>query len=124
MKIRIYRSQTEKSGLLGGKKYIYSLRVVAEMTAEETRLLDKYDYLGRQYRIADSAVLASLEKELTGPRQVSLGQLQKGVDWTCTFLAEAFARIPAGMQSLAERSLGEAVAREMWGGEEVIEVEY
>jgi len=119
MKLKIYRDQTESSGILGGKKYIYSLKIVAEIMPKETELLDKYDYLNETYPVISPEFE---HKDFKGPRSVSPSQLQKGVQWSCSFLPESFVKIPAAVKAWAEDALGVAAFRETWGGEEVVDI--
>ncbi len=122
MRLKIYKNQSEKSGMLGGKKSVYSLKIVAEMTNEETQVLNKYGYLSDIFIISpDISANIEVRKEVKGPHQISIIDLQKGIEWTCDHLPIYFVDIPAAINSQVEKMLGVAVARESWGGEEVIE---
>jgi hypothetical protein len=122
MRLKVYKNQSEKSGLLGGKKYVYSLKIIAEMTNEETQVLNKYGYLTEIF-IIDPEISANIEvrKEAKGPHQISVNELQKGIEWSCEHLPVYFANIPTAVHSQVEKLLGAALARENWSGEEVIE---
>jgi len=123
MKINIKRSQTEGSGLLGGKKYTYFLRISAEPTNQELEILNKYGYLAEKF-ILDPEISAriSVDKEVKGPQEISINQLQKGIEWSCNHLPLYFSDIPNAVRSQVEKRLGIVLAREDWGGkDEVIE---
>ncbi len=122
MRLKVYKNQSEKSGLLGGKKYVYSLKIIAEMTNEETQVLNTYAYLTEIF-IIDPEISANIEvrKEAKGPHQISVNELQKGIEWSCEHLPVYFANIPTAVHSQVEKLLGAALARENWSGEEVIE---
>ncbi len=123
MKLKIFKNQSEKSGLLGGKKYVYSLKVLAETTDDEVQLLNKYGYLTEVF-IIDPEISANIEvrKETKGPHQISISDLQRGIEWSCDHLPQYFANIPVAIQSRIEDMLAVARAREVWGGDEVMEI--
>ncbi len=100
------------------------MKVVAELTDEQVQLLNKYGYLDVQL-MRDQEILESIivKKEIKGPEKVSLKQLQKGLEWSCDKLPVTFDNIPASLQSSIQILLGASRARELWGGEEVIEIE-
>ena len=123
MKLKIIRGQGDSSGVFGGKKYTYTLKVVADMTEDENRLLQKYRLLDKLFHI-DPEISAEIEvrKEIKGPPQISVGQLRNGIEWSCGYLPVHLVNIPTAIQSVIQKLLGSALAREMWGGEDVIEV--
>jgi hypothetical protein len=86
-------------------------------------LLGKYGFLTETF-IIDPEISAYIEvkKEIKGPHQVSLSNLQNGVEWSCDHLPQHFASIPAALQSRIEYMLGAARARQNWGGDEVVEI--
>ena len=106
---------------MGGKKYSYTLKVTAELTAEETQVLTKYGYLAEEFHI-DPEISANLKvrSDAKGPPETSIAQLQKGVEWSCDHLPTYFAAIPAALHAKIEQLLGIALARDGWMGEEVI----
>lgn len=122
MRLKIYKNQSEKSGMLGGVKFVYSLKIIAEMSSVETQVLNKYSYLTEIF-IIDPEISANIEvrKEAKGPHQISINDLQKGIEWSCDHLPSYFAEIPTAINSKLVNLLGIAFARENWGGEEIIE---
>jgi hypothetical protein len=60
MRLKVLRKQYIKSGMVGGNKYRYSLKIMAEMTKEETQVLNKYEYL-TQKLIIDPEISANIE---------------------------------------------------------------
>lgn len=123
MKLKVYRNQTESSGVLRGKKFNYSLKVVAEVSEEEMQLLSKFDYLDWPL-LGTAKMIVDAEGGIKGPEpaKITLRQLQKGSEWSSDHLPVPFADIPTSLQSDIENLLGAARFREMWGGEEVIEI--
>ena len=123
MKLQIRKSQSESTGMLGGKKYVYSLRVTSELTEEEIRLLNKYGFFSETF-IFDAEIVANtnVRKEMKGPEAISISLLQKGIEWSCSgYLPTFFANIPNILLADLEARLTMAIARETWGGEETIE---
>lgn len=121
MRLQVHRTQSESSKLLGGKKFVYSLRLVAELTNEETQTLNKYGYLTEEF-VIDPDISANIEvrNETKGPHKISITQLQKGIEWSCDHLPSYFANIPTAVHSQIEQRLGIALARENWRGDEII----
>jgi hypothetical protein len=123
MKLHIHKSQSESTGMLGGKKCVYFLRVTSELSEEEIRLLNKYGFFSESF-IFDTEIVAntSVRKEMKGPETMSISLLQKGVEWSCSgYLPSFFANIPDILLAGLEARLTMAIARETWGGEETIE---
>ncbi|MBI4798989.1 MAG: hypothetical protein HY794_09705 [Desulfarculus sp.] len=124
MKLLVSRSQSlETKRFSSLKTKVYSIKIVAELTEEEERLLEGFEYLRKTFPI-DPEITANLEvkKEATGPGQISINDLKRGMEWTCGYLPIYFTDIPGAILSRVKGMLGAAIARERWGGEEVIEV--
>jgi hypothetical protein len=87
MKLKVIRGQTDSSGVFGGKKHSYTLKVVADMTEDENHLLQKYGLLDKLFHI-DPEISAEIEvrKEIKGPPQISVAQLRNGIEWSCGYL--------------------------------------
>lgn len=127
MKLKISRDQTgnTKGTFSKSTVYSYSLKIVAELTDEEVQLLSKYDYLNEKVEIDPdlSPAIVRSNKKLQGLFMLSLADLQKGVVWTSEgYLSQFFLTIPSSVQAMAQGQLSAALAREVWGGEDVIEV--
>jgi hypothetical protein len=124
MKLLVSKSQSLESKRFSGlKTKVYSIKIVAELTKEEERLLEEFEYLRKTFPI-DPEITANLEvkKEATGPGHISINDLKRGMEWTCGYLPIYFTSIPAAILSRVKGLLGAAIARERWGGEEIIEV--
>jgi hypothetical protein len=123
VKLLVSKSQSVKSGRFSGPKKVYAIKIVAELTKEEERLLGEHEYLSKTFPI-DPEITANLEvkREATGPGHISISDLQRGIVWSCEYLPIYFAEIPAAVLARVKGLLGAAMTRELWGGEEVIEV--
>lgn len=124
MKLHIHKSQSESTGMLGGKKYVYFLRVTSELTDEEIRLLNKYGFFSESF-IFDTEIVANtnISKEMKGPEAISISLLQKGIEWSCSgYLPEFFANIPNILLADLEERLTMAIARETWGEKKLLKV--
>ncbi|MFH1035395.1 MAG: hypothetical protein V1806_12880 [Pseudomonadota bacterium] len=124
MKLLVSRSQSLESKRFSAlKTKVYSIKIVVELSEEEKRLLEEFEYLGQTFPI-DPEITANLEvkKEATGPGRLSIKDLIRGMEWTCGYLPIYFTNIPGAILSRVKGLLGAAMAREQWGGEEIIEV--
>lgn len=85
-------------------------------------MLNKYGYLNKIF-IIDPDLSANIEvrKEAKGPHQISINDLQKGIEWSCVHLHSYFEEIQTAINSKLVKMLGVAFAKENWCGEEVIE---
>lgn len=125
MKLKVFKTKTESSGVLGGRKFSYVLRIVAELTEDETNLLNKYGYLNNRLIYDPDLIDLIVSKDIKGKSifDTTLGQLQKGMEWSCDYLPVPFANIPESIKSAVKDLVGSALYREAWGGEEVLEID-
>lgn len=120
MEIKIYKEQTETSRGVLSKSVVrsYSLKIVLDLSKEEASLFSKYDFLDTYYPLTQI-------EGLHGRNRVSLKELQNGVTWVYEgFVPKYFFDIIDTIKTLAETHVENALIRETWNGEDVIEINY
>ena len=128
-RLHVVRGKVEKStGRFGrGKKTFYTLSLTVELSQEERYLLEKYGGLNegifphRSEDIVAIKLADNEEWEGPSPAHTTVADLQKGVEWACTFLPTFLVETPLVVKSEITRLLMEANAQEEWAGEDVVD---
>lgn len=125
MNLNIVRSKGSKTKFFGGPEAVYTLSLKAEISVVESDLIKKYAPGGYTFDLPEAFNSLREQKHLQGPLYVTLQDLlSNGAEFTCKYLAEPFCALPQLIANEYEGFLARIRAREDWGGEETLLIEY
>lgn len=124
MRLHVTRSQSTKARLIGGPETMYWLRLRVDIPEIEAELLKKHRYSDYAFDLPENFAKLREQGQLEGPKRVTLQDLQNSTVFGCKFLASSFSGLPEAIVKEYRELLGIIRAREEWGGEETVSVEY
>ena len=123
MKLKVVRHKTEETNTLGSKEHRFTVRIMTELTEDESEILLKYGKLEEMFLLTRLIPGEDWRvRGIKGPWEVTWEQLKEGVEWSSSSLKSDFVEIPSAIQSEIQDKLNDAIACEQWDGEDVIEI--